>query len=194
MDIFDNELIYMIRENDKYAKEYLFLKYKPLVEKITFEVYKNCKKLDLNDIRQELILTFISAIESYNENKRCFFSYLYICLHNRSLNIKREYFTIHSATNLSVSLENIVEGFDRRYGLILKDDGFITNPIMIYQINESKVEFKNNLSALSNLEKNVLQLYNLGSNRKEISKILKISLKKVDNALSRAKIKMRGNN
>ena len=79
----DNELIYLIREDNEEAFDMLFNKYKPLMIKFSNK-YKY--KYEMDDMLQECRLGFCKAIETYDETKSVLFStYLYRCIEKNVL-------------------------------------------------------------------------------------------------------------
>ena len=158
------------------------------MEKFTFEVVKSCKNSDIEDIRQELYMCFLNVIENYDD-EGTFFSYLYSCLQHKAINLKRSFF--HTPTKLATSIEKISEGIDRKYGNLLEDDCYVVNPQQILWVSEKKEDFQSSLHCLSALEKKVMKLYNLGYTRNDTCRELQISKKQLDNALNRAKSKLK---
>lgn len=178
----------MIRQNDATARRILLKKYALLVEKFTFEVVKSCKNIDIEDIRQELYMCFLNVIENYDDEGN-FFSYLYSCLQHKSINLKRSFF--RTPTKIASSIDKITEGIDRKYGTLLEDDCCVANPRQIFSVREKKEEFQTSYHCLSTLEKKVMKLYNLGYSREDTCAELQISKKQLDNALNRAKTKLK---
>lgn len=192
MEFYDKELLYMIRQGDVSSCEKLFDKYKLLIEKFVFDVYKICPKLDVYDIRQEMNICLFNAIDNFTDSRGLFFSYIFASVNNKATNIKREYFQSHNTyLNLSIPLDDLMFSIDRKYSYILKDDAIIANPKQNYHIQEAKEVFSNVFEQLSALEKEALKLYNLNFTRKQISEKLGCSVKQIDNALNRAKNKIR---
>ena len=75
----DNELLYLIAENDDDAKNILIDKYRPLIVKYATKISKNDN--DIDDYIQEGMLCLIKAINSFNEKyPYSFNSYLNIIL------------------------------------------------------------------------------------------------------------------
>ncbi len=74
----DNELLYLISENDDVAKEILIEKYKPLIKSIVNKY--NINSFEKEDVYQESMLCLVKAINTYNDiynmSFNCYFTML----------------------------------------------------------------------------------------------------------------------
>ena len=83
----DNELIYLIKDGNSLAKEYLFNKYSILIKKIYRDGFYRYK-CQLYDFLQEGLLVLERVINTYNEIYRfSFFSYFKVCFTRRLIRL-----------------------------------------------------------------------------------------------------------
>ena len=91
----DNELLYMIRQQDDWAVENLLNKYKPMICGMIFKLSQldSCSvssEAYKEDLEQESRMMLIGAAENYREDYPCSFkTYLQNCLRKRLLTIYR---------------------------------------------------------------------------------------------------------
>ena len=67
----DNEIIYLINEDNDYYRYVLFQKYKPIIISIVkdyYQKYNGLSILEYDDLLQEGMIGFNNAINSYNSN------------------------------------------------------------------------------------------------------------------------------
>ena len=81
----DNELLYLISEHSEEAMDILYNKYKHIIDKIVNKymkfTYNNNKGIDKNDLSQEAMIAFETAIKSYNDNNEAsFYTFATICI------------------------------------------------------------------------------------------------------------------
>ena len=85
----DNELLYLIAENDDDAKDILINKYKPLVCKYAKKISKNENEID--DYMQEGMLCLMKAINSFKDNyPYSFNSYFTILLKRKFIDLAKK--------------------------------------------------------------------------------------------------------
>lgn len=194
-DLNDFEIIYCIRENNEEANELMFNKYKPLIDKIVQKFFKYASNigLDKNDLSQEAMLAFSSAIQTFDTNKETiFFTYAKSCVEKRmiSLLIKNKALK-HKYLNESLPFETGDEESGHFiYEKLLSDNKF--NP-------ENKLlddEFRNLFLSiarenLTGFELKVFEIKINGFSYGEIADILKKDKKSIDNALQRIKAKLK---
>lgn len=189
----DYELLNYIAEKSEEANNILFKKYEPLIYKKakSFEKYIKNTSLDLNDLIQEGMIGFNSAIENFNNSKETmFYTYAELCIERRIISlIIASTRNKHRILNESVSYDipdsrgnyaNIDYIFKdtKNPETILLDDEFI---------NEVTKKAEN---VLTPLEMNVFSLKINGFDYKEIADILDKDVKAIDNALQRIKRKL----
>ncbi len=187
-DINDYELLYYIEENDENAYNTLFKKYIPIVKKIGYIFYKNNKnkKIEFEDLCQEGYIALSRAIKEYDNKSALFYTYVSIC-------IKRE-------------MEKYVKSIDRQKNKFLNEAISLNKPIVneedLYLEDvissrfdlEEYVQSEENFKILYNLkyelELDKSYVYELKINKftnKEISQLLDLPYKKVDNIVRKLK-------
>ena len=190
-DINDYEVLSMVADNED-ATELLFKKYKPLIiglAKKTYGIVQNTG-YDLNDLIQEGMIGFSTAINTFDENKdTTFFTYAKTCVERRLYSLVKsasrfkhqilhESYSVEDLATDSRSLENLLEDSTSNPENKLIDD------------ENTKELIKNIQKTLTNLESAVFELKISGFTYKEIAEILDKDSKSIDNAISRIKIKV----
>ena len=190
-DVNDYEILSIVSDNEQ-ATETLFNKYKPLIVGIAKKIYttNQVTGFDLNDLIQEGMIAFSTAINTFDEKKdTTFFTYAKTCIERRLYSlIKSASRYKYQLLNESYYVEDLVDN-SKDLENLLKDS--TSNPE--YQIidNENTKELiKNIQKTLTNLESAVFELKISGFNYKEIADILDKDSKSIDNAISRIKIKV----
>ena len=175
----DNELIYLIKENDEYSMDLLFNKYQPIVYKICSTYFIKLKKygIEFNDLIQEGNYALYKASCTYNSYSNVkFYTYFCNCIRNhlnsysRNLSVKK-----YSVLNNSCSLEDI------NY----------TNYYFDYDYSydeEYFIDIKNSFSFKNSI---VFELRYNGFNYKEISRLLDLPLSTVDGRLCKIRKTLR---
>lgn len=170
----DNELLYLIAENDDDAKDILINKYKPLVYKYAKKISKNENEID--DYMQEGMLCLMKAINSFNDNyPYSFNSYFTILLKRKFIDLAKK------KNNDIISYHEFLEEYVIDYSSI---------------INGSENSFieENNLK-LSNFELTVYQYKFIeGFKPSKIAEITKKDIKQIYDAINRIKLKIIKNN
>ncbi|MBQ6477258.1 MAG: sigma-70 family RNA polymerase sigma factor [Bacilli bacterium] len=177
----DDELIYMIRENDDIAVNTIFSKYKPIIMKVCSSYYDFAKThgVEFCDLVQEGNISLYKAYSRYDEYKdNTFFTYFLKCLTNhlnsycRDISVKK-----HNILNGSIPINldmNIDKYINKEYDYISYEDEFVYIKNML--------TFKNSL---------VFELRYNGFSYKEISKLLDIPISTVDGRLSKIRVKLK---
>ena len=177
------ELIKKAKSGDSKSLDELIIRYRPLVISISRKYFLIGGSDD--DLIQEGNIGLFKAIMSYDENKNStFYSYSKLCIERNIMT------AINQANNLKnkslVSSESIDdEVFEDNFddGSPSPEQKLIMNEIM----EELKDDIKKNLTIL---EKQVLYYFIKGKSYSEISSILQVSVKSVDNALGRIRKKL----
>ena len=190
----DNELLYLVSENNEEAKNIIFEKYKPLIEMKSsrLRLLAEQRGYDYSDLVQEGMIGLSRAINDYEEKKDVqFYTFANLCI-DRQLssfirNISRDK---HKVLNDSISFESSTNTIGRPLTDILLDDKNI-DPEELY----IRIEHENNLinkiySILSPKEKEVFDLRIQGFSYKEIAELLNVTKKTVDNTIVRIKLKI----
>lgn len=170
-----SELILAAKNGDEGAFSELCEKYRPLIENMTdrYLARLNAFIQDKDDLRQEATVAFYRAVTSYDmsQDKVSFGLYAKICIKNRMVTLLRR-------ANKKSALKTVEAP---------ENEG--------KRIGDRVFDFEELLSVsekiLSKREGLVFSLYIGGKTYKEISELLKVSEKSVDNALFRAKSKIK---
>lgn len=169
------ELILAAKNGDEGAFSELCDKYKPLIENMTDRYIARLNAIiqDKDDLRQEATVAFYRAVTTYDmsQDKVSFGLYAKICIKNRMVSLIRRANKKSSPKTVSSQKE---EG--KRIGDRVFDFGELIS------VSER---------IMSKREALVFSLYIGGKTYKEISELLKVSEKSVDNALFRAKSKIK---
>ncbi len=87
VNVNDFELLYLIKDGNSYAYNFMFKKYEHLISKIYYD-NKLLQKILYCDFMQEGYMCLDKAIKTYNEKYECgFYSYFLIILKRRSIRL-----------------------------------------------------------------------------------------------------------
>ena len=194
-DLNDEELVYMINENNDEAKDALYQKYSSMIHKEIKKVKNTAYalKIDYSDLIQEAMLGFSNAVNTYNEEEDAKFgTYATLCVRRKLLNFIEKHRTAksHSLNSaLSLDAEMIEKGGE--YIHFLKEiDG--REPLNNVIINEELSEVSEKMDkVLNEKERLILEYSVMGKKPDEIAEIMGISPKKVYNILYRARKKIK---
>ncbi len=188
-DFTDEELVLKIREGEVGATEFIFDKYKDLVKSKAKSMY--ILGADSEDIIQEGMIGLFKAIRDYDCGRDAsFFTFADLC-------VSRQMYTAvtasgrkkHMPLNTYISLSTDVQDTSSLEDTLSSRDD---NPesIMIDRENVEDITFFLE-HELSSFESQVMDLYLTGMNYANIAKVLGRDEKSTDNALSRAKSKLK---
>lgn len=190
----DEELIQRIREGESGITEYLMDKYKPLVKSKAASMF--ILGGDTEDLIQEGMIGLFKAIRDYDFGRDALFATF------ADLCVSRQMYTAvtasgrkkHSPLNTYISLserkDEDGEAPERPLENFLSTSEDDPEAIVIGRENVEDIE-RAIEEELSELERQVIELYLTGLSYVQIAKILSRDEKSTDNALSRAKSKLR---
>lgn len=193
----DNELLYLISEHSEEAMDILYNKYKHIIDKIVNKymkfTYNNNKGIDKNDLSQEAMIAFETAIKSYNDNNEAsFYTFAIICI-DRGLKtyLKRLDQAKNKILNESISF-NFQTDNDNDNDLLnyIIDEKYNPENNMLHFENASELDYQIK-DKLTHLESRIYELRTGGMNTNEIAIILELDPKIVYNALQRIKNKIK---
>lgn len=186
----DDELIFLVKNNDTFAQDFLINKYSKLVR---FKARTHfIIGADKEDVIQEGMIGLFKAICDFNSQKGSFFSFANLC-------IDRQIFTAVKLANrkkhlplnnyFSLNTSSFDENLTYQYIDFIFDKNNL-NPEELFIDKEDIFYIKNFINQkLSSFEKNVLRFYLAGKTYSEISIILRKNQKSVDNAIQRIRKK-----
>lgn len=175
----DDKLISLVREGSREAIEALLLKYKGCVSYYAGKYFSD--SLTFDDWYQEGMIGLLHAVRTYRAEEEVSFStYASVCIRNRLAScFKKTKNSKNLALNSAVPYEDISD-----LTVNSLEDDYIANE------NFRHVE-QVFLSQLSQTEQRVMRYYLAGFSYTEIANELSITVKAVDNAVCRAKNKLK---
>lgn len=190
----DLQLIAAVRRGDEAAKEALILKYMQMVRHIVRK--HHAPVLDFDDLVQEGLIGLLGAIAEYQPERFDvkFSSFAYLCIQRKVSNaIKQGLGNKHKALNQAVSLHAFINGEETRTRLdCIPTDDVRDDPAAIIEMRLVDERIRVLLREhLSMLEYVVAVLLVEGYSARDIEREFGLSPKRVDNARTRVKAKLR---
>ncbi len=193
-DINDYELLYLVQERDEVAYNTIYAKYKPLISKMAWEYYKRNRDIGIeyDDLFQEGILSLENAMANYCEKSSLFYTFACICIKRdmeKVVKAARRY--KHSILNESFSINKpMSENEDLYLEDLLYDEHYniAENYISDYNCTLLNKDFKYTLPDEYAL---VFELKTNNFSNLEISKLLDLDYKMVDNILRSIKMRLK---
>lgn len=181
----DISMLKLYREGNQAACTALIARYATLVH-YRASVFSTGGAAEFDDCKQEAYMGLLSAIRSFDENNGAGFrTYASRCIDNRLKNL------VVAATTKKASFYKKSVSFDEVTEEHMGDDGS-HNPEAIFIQNENYARLMNLVEQhLSQFEKDVLFLYLSGCDYLSVATKLSSSQKSVDNALQRARKKLK---
>jgi len=178
-----DDLVLRARNGDKSAMNELVAELAPIVEITASKNVGRCP-LTRNDLVQEGMIGLLGAVYGYSsEGGAGFRTYASACISNGiSKAVEKQCAKKHMPLNSYVPIDEIDETTDLSF-----DPQTILN--MQFGISELNELIE---TELSKLERDTLKLHTAGHSNSSIARILSVSEKSVDNALQRARRKLRG--
>lgn len=190
----DNELLYMISDNNEEASIELQKKYDPVISYYANKYSKliEGKGIDYNDLYQEGLIGLVKAINNFKNQKDIrFSSFAFLCIKRSIITAVRNVNRMkHRVLNESYSLDYESKVSDQSFdNVVAGTTGTIEDLLVSKENNEI---FNKKLDeSLSSFEKEVYELRVNNFTYDEIAKILGKTRKAVDGALVRVRIKLR---
>lgn len=186
-------LVERVRAGDAAAREELVRKYTPMVKHIVRHHYASF--LDFDDLTQEGLIGLLGAIDEYRPDKFDvkFSSFAYICIIRKVYNaIKQTNGNKHRALNEALSLYGSTNADGTRIVLDRLEDHRQPDPLESVSEKLMSQQLTRLLrNHLSLLEFTVISLLLQGYTAGEIERVIGVKAKVVDNARTRAKLKLR---
>lgn len=192
-NINDYEVLYMIGESDELSYSIMYDKYHPLISNLANKYYNNYKGcgLDYDDLYQEGMVALNNAIREFNDNNNClFYTYSLVCIKREMERlIKKSMRLKHMVLNNCISMDKSIGESD----LFIED--IIEDPKKNNSDNLLEIKLSKKILDLKyNLSDRQAMVYELKLNNftnKEISLLLDINYKAVDNSLRLIKSKLK---
>lgn len=172
----DNEIIYMIRENEEDYRNLMIQKYMPIIKRLAcdyYSVYKE-KGAEIDDFIQEGMIALNKAINSFDEqNNIKFYTYAVLCIKRnmitfcRNLSSRKHYFLNNSVRDEEIYLN--LEGNEVNWE---------------YLNGADFVKLKNSLDVKYSP---IFELRFNGFSYKEISTLLDVPISTVDSRINKIK-------
>lgn len=176
----DNELVYMVQENDEDYTNLLVKKYSPVIYRLSNEYYRRFSECgyEFEDFHQEALNAFYKAIHTYNdEHSALLYTYVNVCI-KRALSS----FGRIAYRNRNKELDN-VDICDLEYCVEDKRE----NPDYRESYKELEKIVKGVIFSLSLEAGAILELKINGFTYKEISRLLDIPMSSVEFRSRRAR-------
>ena len=196
-DMTDEELIDQLREGDRQVMDYICDKYKNLVRSKAKSMY--ILGGDSEDLIQEGMIGLFKAVRDYDCGRDAsFYTFADLCISRQMYTaVQASQRLKHTPLNTYVSLDShgrMEEDRDPETQTLaeLLTDKTGRNPEELF-LDKERVAYleKRIATELSELERQVLDLYITGMSYTQIAKVLRRSEKATENALTRAKQKIR---
>ena len=188
----DNELLYLVAEENEDAMEKLLKKYSNVVSFYVNKYIKWAKTqgLDEKDLNQEALLALSYAIKNYQKEKDVtFYTYASVCIDcNLRCAIRNASRYKFKMLNESVSLEQIFEDTVNQYYDIVKDDTLDPSRKLLSEEREREI-IDNLKKELTKFETIVFNLKLEGFSNAEIAVNLDKNKKSIQNTMFRIKSK-----
>lgn len=184
----DNELLFLVSDNNEEATNLLINKYKNLILTNLKEYLKeyNIIGVELADLYQEGLIGLLQAINSFDKEKDVtFYTYANACIKSSLLSAIRKTFRMKNRIlNNSFPLDKLIEETNYNYYEIFKD--YRNDPDVLISKEEDENELLESIkSKLSNNEKSIFELKLKGLSNTEIANLLDKDKKYVENTMFR---------
>jgi RNA polymerase sporulation-specific sigma factor len=181
----DYELVYLIREDSEEAMELMMRKYDPLIKSVVSYYFKKFDnfKVDFDDMVQEARLSLFMSLKKYDcDSGIAFYSFFLVCLKRKIYNYIRDI----STKKMSYSLydDNSENGFDIKEKYYYGPSYICENDFIL----ENIIKFKN---SLNNFDSCIFELRYNSFSYKDISSLLDIKMKKIDNTMIKIRKELR---
>ena len=191
----DRELIARLRNGEERIIDYVIVKYKNLVKSKARTMF--ILGADSDDLIQEGMIGLFKAIRDYNVDSEAeFFTFADLCITRQIYTAiqaanRKKHLPLNSYVSIDVPTDSNGEGQMNNLANMIAGVKNI-NPEEIVINKEKVIQVRALINKeLSEFEKQVIELFIVGFSYSTIAEILKKDLKSTDNALQRAKGKLK---
>lgn len=177
----NSETVYAARYGDKAAMNELISAFAPTVESIASGYVGRCP-MTRSDLIQEGMIGLLGSVYGYDPDEGVRFeTFATVCISNRIKSaVRNQLRSKHMPLNGYVDIDDVE----------ISDD--MSDPQTMIIMQERFEDLSESIEKkLTHLEKDVLRLHIGGHNYSSIAEVLSISVKSVDNALQRARKKLK---
>ena len=184
----DNELLFLVSENNEDATNLLISKYKILILSNLKDFLKeyNIIGVEVADLYQEGLIGLLQAINTFDKEKdNTFYTYANTCIKSSLLTAIRKTFRMKNRIlNNSFPLDKLIEETNYNYYEIFKD--YRNDPDILISREEEESELLESIKdKLSNNEKTIFELKLKGLSNGEIASLIDKDKKYVENTMFR---------
>ena len=192
----DEEIILSIHDDeDAGAIDYIMNKYKDLVRKKAASMY--ILGADRDDLIQEGMIGLFKAVRDYDAGRDASFStFADLCISRQMYSAikslsRKKHMPLNSYISIYASREDSDQGSDVSLEEILESDSNLIPEQYVLDQENLKILEENIDKDLSELERQVLDLYITGMSIKKIAGVLGRDEKSTDNAMQRVRAKLK---
>ena len=192
----DEQLILLIRDGGRdETVDYIMNKYKDLVRKKAASMY--ILGADRDDLIQEGMIGLFKAVRDYDAGRDASFStFADLCISRQMYSAikslsRKKHMPLNSYISIYASREDSVQGSDVSLEEILESDSNLIPEQYVLDQENLKILEENIDKDLSELERQVLDLYITGMSIKKIAGVLGRDEKSTDNAMQRVRAKLK---
>jgi RNA polymerase sporulation-specific sigma factor len=192
----DEQLILLIRDGGRdEIVDYIMNKYKDLVRKKAASMY--ILGADRDDLIQEGMIGLFKAVRDYDAGRDASFStFADLCISRQMYSAikslsRKKHMPLNSYISIYASREDSDQGSDVSLEEILESDSNLIPEQYVLDQENLKILEENIDKDLSELERQVLDLYITGMSIKKIAGVLGRDEKSTDNAMQRVRAKLK---
>ena len=177
----NSDVVYAARYGDKAAMNELISAFAPTVESVASRYVGKCP-MTRSDLIQEGMIGFLGSVYGYNADEGIKFeTYATVCITNRIKSaVRNQLRNKHMPLNGYVDIDDV------------NISDYQSDPQTIMDMQDRFEDLSEGIeNKLTHLEQDVLRLHIGGHNYSSIAEMLSISVKSVDNALQRARKKLK---
>ena len=193
-DMTDEELIKIIKSEDKSALDFLINKYKEVVNMKVSKYYLNGAEKE--DIIQEGLIGLYKAIKGFNPDKQnSFKTFANLCIERQVITAikgsnRQKHMPLNSYLSLNTSNYENEDGEEEGQLIEILDANTIEDPLDTVTKNEYYKKIEKTIDeSLSDFEKRVLSRFIDGQSYIQIAESLNSPVKSIDNAIQRIRKK-----